>query len=123
MMRESRDVNIVRYLPIILNLYISFIGISIIFGFYIPAFSNAFNGLIGSGGLISTFLLYDLSVKYKFCKFHQYLVYSVFFYLSLAYLQDNGIKINYSIYIVTIPAILVLIAFSINNYFNGWYRK
>ncbi len=119
-MRNKWIVNIVRVLPILLSIYVVFVGITILKNIYSPQVNSLLIGFISEGGFFSQILILLLSRAFKFCLAHQLIIYNLLFIFTLRYLEENKILIiDYSIYFWIIPTTILLIIYAINRITNG----
>jgi len=110
---------LVKYYPIIMNLYIVFIMLGSNFGIENPKLYP----LIGQSFYINL-ILFILSRNLRFCYWHRLLIISMSLVLLLETLYNFGIHINYYIYICLIISVLSLILSTIIAIKeNGLHKK
>ena len=99
-------VRLIKYYPILINLYL-LIGMSLyVSGFYVP-FGNYIYTFFGQSFYINVLVL-SLSFKFRFCIWHRLLIYNMSLCLLLETLYNYGLSINNYAYIVIITTIITI---------------
>jgi hypothetical protein len=111
-------VKLVKYYPIVMNLFIIFIMI----GYYNGIKQPILYPFIGQSFYTNTLILI-LSHKLHFCLWNRILIYSMSFVLFLETIYNYGVNVNYYLYICTIISISALITATLLYYKNGCYTN
>ena len=114
-------VKIIKYYPVILNLYILIISALQLLGInvYIDEYIYTFIGQ----SFILNLLIAILSKKFRFCLWHRLLIYNMSFCLLLETLYNYGIEINNSTCIIAISTIITIFISIFIFSKNGTYEK
>jgi len=116
--RNNMLIKLVKYYPVIMNIFILFVMVGWIFNFK----SVQIYTFIGQSFYLNLIILI-LSYKFKFCLWHRILIYSMSFILLLETLSLCGIYLNYYLYICSCILILSLLTSAILYYKNGCFNK
>lgn len=90
-------ISLVKYIPIVQNIWILFVLFGLISDRLYPFFGQS---------ILLNLLLYGLSVSLKFCYWHRILIISQSIIVFLEFLQNSGVIIN-DISIISISIILI----------------
>lgn len=101
-----RIVQLIKYYPIILNVYILVIMLLYVLGFSCAIFKYVYP-FIGQSFYINILVL-SLSFKFRFCLWHRLLIYNMSLCLLLETLYNYGLSINNYAYIVIITTIITI---------------
>ena len=99
-------VRLIKYYPIILNLYILLLSALQLLGVSV-SFDGMIYTFIGQSFILNILILI-LSKKFRFCLWHRLLIYNMSFCLLLETLYNFGIEVKNSTYIVVISTIITI---------------
>lgn len=105
---------IVKFYPIIVNIWLCLILSGFISDSLYPIFGH---------GLLVDVLLLVLSYLFRFCTWHRILIYSMMINVTLEFLQNNGVFFSDSFCISLTITITSLVLSTILYYKNGCYIK
>ena len=105
---------IVKFYPIIVNIWLCLILSGVISDSLYPIFGH---------GLAVDFLLLVLSYLFRFCSWHRILIYSMMANVTLEFLQNNGVFFSDSFCVSLTLTITSLVLSTILYYRNGCYTK
>lgn len=114
-MKQKPIVILVKFYPIIANLWIFLAMVGTIFGIDISIYTYTFLGQ----SFITNAMILILSYLLNFCGWHRMLIYSMSACLFLETLNNYGIQNNYYIYHILIISLLGLILSTVIFYKRG----
>jgi len=112
-------IKLIKYYPVVMNVYISFMMVGYINNLIIKDFAYTF---IGQSFYINI-ILFILSLNLRFCLWHRILIVSMSLVLSIETFYNFGYELNYYLYICAAISIIALITFVILITANGRIYK
>lgn len=114
-------IKLIKYYPIIVNLYILVTMGLYIFNIYYP-FGFYCYTFLGQSFYLNVLILL-LSIKFRFCIWHRLLIYNMSFCLLLETIHNYGINISNHIYIVVLSTIITIFMAIILFIKHGTFNK
>ena len=116
---KSLLIKLVKYYPVIMNLYIFFMMMGYLTNFICKSY---FYTLIGQSFYFNA-ILFILSINLRFCLWHRILIISMSSVLLMETFYNFGLTISNYLYICIIISILSLLTSAILYYKNGCFNK